>query len=135
VDYLNHEHAFVRLTSVSLPGGEEVPFFAIQRSAMILILPEEVAETGAPDRGGPQATETHHVTCLLEQGVVDGDLDLLHHIRVSDFFHHQQGFVVLKSCQARLPEAPLSGDAGQRYPELLVNANQIVGVTEPAGGS
>lgn len=120
-DYLSHEHDFVRVTSVGLPNGEEYPFFALHRAAMILILP---METETIERGSERLVP-HALLCLLEAGSLQGEIDILPGIRVSDYFHTQSRFVTMHDATLKV-----GGEDEQKVHRVLVNSDRILGVSE-----
>ena len=102
VDMLNRGDALFRLTQARLPTTPEpLPFFALERSAAVLVAPQGGHEQPPTPPHG--ALKNHHTWWLLHGGaVVEGTLTLLHGVRVSDHLLHRTGFVVLKDAVLRV---------------------------------
>lgn len=129
VDYMNRPQEFFRMTDVSLQGRDApLPFLALHRSAMMLLVPPADEEVLEQRTGGPW--ETKPVTCLLEFGVVDGTIDVHQGIRVSDFFQNRQGFVLIE--EARLLLAGRGPDPVPAVKEerMVIHTACILGVSD-----
>lgn len=96
LEFLDREAVLFRLSDVILPGQlRQHPFFALERSAVVgVVLP--AGEPSVASRP-PGAYATHRVAWLLGSGgVVDGEVELLEGIRVSDFLMHHTGFLPIE---------------------------------------
>ncbi len=123
LDHLNHSGPFLKLTEVQLDGGAPLPFFALRASAVSLVLPE-VDLPLSQDSSEPG--EPHRITCLLGPFTLEGQLDLLPHMRVSDVLMHQSRFFMLR-------ETSLHGPDGMEHAaRLVVNTAALWGVSERA---
>jgi hypothetical protein len=127
IDWLNLDVEFVRLTNVRMPGRfDSLEFLAVQRAAIMVVVPDE-----ADPPLGPVVKRTvwHRVAFLLEMGIVEGSLELLEHIRISDYFVHEDGFVTLRDCILRLSQ-PGTLAQEQKATRVLVNAARVIGVSD-----
>lgn len=121
--HLEEPAPFFKLTGVSLPqDGLPVPFLALRRDAALIIVPETSIR---PHTGGESSHR--HVTCLLSQGVVRGNIEVLVQDRLSDFLLSHRGFVNVLDATVHT-----SGEDKHRGPFDLVvlNAASVVGVAE-----
>jgi len=126
VDHLNQKSSFIKMTGVTLPGREDVlPFFAIHKQAIILIAPDE-SETHLEKQAGEQAP--HHVECMLEDVVIQGELKVRKGVRLSDGLAQHEGFLVLRHTVLR------GFSDGQvverRVPVAIVNDDALIGIAE-----
>lgn len=114
---------FFKLTGVSLPDdGVPVPFLALRRDAALIVVPETNVR---PPTGGE--TSRRPVTCLLSQGVVSGNIDVLVQDRLSDFLFSHRGFVSVVDATIRTAgEDKVRGP----YDLVILNAASVVGVAE-----
>ena len=130
VDYLNRGEALFRLTEARLPEQtERHGFFALERGAVILVVPLDPAEQPPPGRAASQ--RDHAVSWLLPSGsIVEGTLSLLEGVRVSDHLMHRTGFVVLRRATLyyRLPDGSASVEPS--IPWVALQANRAVGASE-----
>jgi hypothetical protein len=124
LDFLNHPTDFYKLTDASLPHGLHADFFALQRDSVSLVIPQ-VDESELHLNRPSGDFERHEISCLLNAGALDATLGVLKNTRVSDYLHSHTGFCVMRSCKTH-------GAQGQEAPLVLVNTDQLVGVTEPA---
>ena len=131
VEFLNNQqHDFFKLKDVSLPGLDKViPFFALQRSTLIFLIPEFESDLFTPPAGGERVTRD--VSCALSTGVISGSLDILAGVRVSDFLMSKANFFFpLTKCTTFL-RAGGQADVTRDIPVVIVNAPQVLGVAEP----
>ncbi len=129
VEYLRNTTGFFPLTEVTLTGStQKVPFFALQRSAVLLIVPHPSESLGQADGNGGPALVQRPVSCLLDAGVVHGTLELGRQMRTSDYLVSHTGFLVLR--QVTLLLAGPQGTLDQRFPTLLVNSARVIGVSD-----
>ncbi|HUO85172.1 MAG TPA: hypothetical protein VM534_08670 [Thermoanaerobaculia bacterium] len=130
VDYLNQPNDFYKLREVQLPGLTiGVPFFALQRRSVILIVPHEQDEALRMTTLGGEKVE-RSVSCAFPAGLVSGTLFVREGIRVSDFLMQRNDFFYLQEATVHLR---VSGQPDLRRDAALVvvNGNQIIGVSEP----
>lgn len=117
---------FFTLTHVTLPqGGDALPFFALSRTATVLILP---GATGIVTPA-PEGHVHHQVSCLLERGVVMGALHLPASVRVSDHLIGTERFFVLGDCTVGIDAGGRGGSVEATHAAIL-NAQRVVGVAE-----
>ncbi len=132
VDFLNRGEVLFRLTDASLPETLGVqPFFALQRSAVIAVIPE-VADEKLPAMP-VGALQEHPTSWLLPDGsVVHGTIGLLHGVRVSDHLMHRSGFVALR--EATVFERRTDGTTSiwPAVPWLGLQASRAIGASELA---
>ncbi len=124
--FLNTVDGFFRLTDVMLPQQRtEVPFLALQRSAVVLVV------AGADERLKPTEEgsegEPRRVSCLFEGGLLMGALTLPQGVRVSDRLMEFKGFFVMNECTLGLDAKGPSVEAAS---VVMVNAPRIIGVSE-----
>ena len=114
---------FFKLTGVSLPmEGVPVPFLALRRDAALIVVPEASVR---PHTGGE--TSERPVTCLLSQGVVSGNIDVLVQDRLSDYLLSHDGFLTVRDATIRTQgEDHVRGPFGM----VILNAKSVVGVAE-----
>ncbi len=131
VDYLNQNHEFLKVKNVYLPGlDKEIPFFAMQKSAIILVLPAPTSEVAvSPASAGER--KSREVSCALNSGVVSGSIEILGGVRVSDFLMQNAAFFALTQCSIFLRTGGGPAEVRHNIPNVLVNAPQIIGVSEP----
>lgn len=128
LDFLEDERRFVSLSGVKLPIGAELPFFALAKSAIVLLqpTPEELVEAVTRTSG---RSRLHQVSCLFEGGLVMGTLALPSDRRVSDELLASKGFVVLGHCTIGV-DAPAKAPVMEAGLHVLVHAPRLIGVTE-----
>jgi len=117
---------FFTLTDVTLPqGGEPLAFFALARTATVLIIPGEGAAIDPRSQGDTK----RQVSCLLEHGVVMGALYLPGEVRVSDHLVGSDRFFVVGDCTVGIDTTgrPASVEATHA---AIINARRVVGVAE-----
>lgn len=129
--FLNTGDEILKLTDVVLPGSPQVhPFLALQKSAALVIVPQD---TGGAPRSDlrPIQREWRVVTCLLTLGSIRGHLELPEVLRTSDYLVRNPGFLELHDCHmGPNPYLPAEEASGDPIPLVLVNARSLVGVTE-----
>jgi len=130
VDFVNQHLDYFKMVDVRLPGIEApVPFFALQRQSVILLLPEEPEELlRIPTLGGDRVER--EVSCLFANGMASGSLFVPHHARVSDFLMQRQIFFHLRDCTLATREGD-GHEERRSVPIIAINSTRIVGVSEP----
>ena len=125
-DFLNDTRGFYRLTNVSLPDQPEtLGFMALQRSAVLLVVPGDEAHV----RGSvPVSHVRHEVTCVFPGGLVMGRLALPANLRVSDELMQSPDFFVLDDCTVGLDGS--SEPVMEAEPMVIVQASEMFGVAE-----
>lgn len=128
-DYSNQPHDFFKLKDVTLPGLKEpIPFFALQRNAVILMVPASTEE-GVDSTIGT-AKDDKDVSCAIDQGVISGALSVASGLRMSDFMIKPQPFFYLKDCTLFLRNSG-APQITRNMPMIIINRTKIVGVSEP----
>ena len=133
-DFLNAAGTFLKLADCRLPGeARDVGFFALQRDAVRFMAP--AAEDQIETEGVGGITSPWRVSCLFDQGILDGRLDFLVNLRLSDYLRQQAGYLVVRDGVWR----PRQGtDEPRQWPIVVVNPGQMLGIvesdTQPRGG-
>lgn len=128
VDYSNQEHDFFKLKSVRLPGlDREIPFFALQRRSVILMIPSSSEQSVRTTLAGNRIEKD--VSCAFPNGIVSGKLTVMEGIRVSDFIMQKTPFFPLTDCSLFIRAA--KPEIRRDVPMVLVSRSQIIGISEP----
>jgi hypothetical protein len=123
-DHLNKPRPFLGMTDVSLGGDRILPFLALRRSSVNVVVPACPAPLLQIDV--PPGAEPRAVECWLEDAVVVGELALAPGVRISDYMIHHDGFLTLR--RAVLTPPP---PGHEEFVEcVLVNGRAVVAVTE-----
>jgi hypothetical protein len=124
--FLNGGEAFFRMTNVSLPEQPRtIPFLAIQRKAVLIVVPGEETLLGLDDDG--QGVR-HEVACLFDGGLVMGTLPLPKGVRVSDELMQSEEFFAIEDCTLGIDASP---EPTMEAEELVfVHAAEMFGVAE-----
>jgi hypothetical protein len=131
-DFLLQGGAFLPLTDARLPGRAAVlPFLAVGREGLRAVAPDP--EAAGIESSGTRFTSPWSVTCLLSDGVIEGQIDFLTNQRLSDHLRAARGFIVVREATWR-PLAPAPDAAGvpesRRFAVILVNVAQLIGIAE-----
>lgn len=124
--FLNGDEAFFRMTNVSLPEQPRtIPFLALQRKAVLIVVPGEETLLGLDDdREGVR----HEIACLFDGGLVMGTLPLPEGIRVSDELMQSKEFFAIEDCTLGIDASP---EPLMEAEELVfVHAAEMFGVAE-----
>lgn len=124
--FLNGEEAFFRMTNVSLPEQPRtIPFLALQRKAVFVVVPGEDAKLGVHE---PSDHVRHEVACLFDGGLVMGTLPLPKGVRVSDELMQSEEFFAIEDCTLGIDASP---EPIMEAEELVfVHAAEVFGVAE-----
>ena len=124
--FLNGDEAFFRMTNVSLPEQPRtIPFLALQRKAVLIVVPGENTSLGL-DEGGQGVR--HEIACLFDGGLVMGTLPLPKGIRVSDELMQSKEFFAIEDCTLGIDASP---EPVMEAEELVfVHAAEMFGVAE-----
>lgn len=131
INHLNRPETLFRLVDVKLPEQTiRHPFFALTRSSTVAVIPVDAAEIPQPLRG-----KTSHKTSWLLHGaiVIEGILDLLDGVRVSDHLAHRTGFVALHDCTLYMPHKEAPTTIVPRVPFLALQTDRAIGASEIDG--
>ena len=130
VDFLAPGNHIVKVTRVRVPNeGERLPFIGFRRDSILVVeptQPDELVDTA----GSVGRTSAHRVGCLLQQGVLQGTLEVLVNVRVSDFLRQQPGLAVLRDCVLTPYGEPPESTQARRLRTALVNLSRVTGVVE-----
>ena len=136
LDFIAGAGAFLKLVNAQLPQlVEPQSYMALKCESVLLIAPAVGNEKVEIDAPGASMAPLN-VVCLLEDGVLEGTLNFLVNLRLSDFLRHQTGFLVVRD--ATWTAAPRTGQppaAPRKFPVTLVNASRIVAITEVRDGT
>lgn len=125
---LNHlnisEAGFVKLVHVRLPGVEKpLEFLALRADRIAFLVPDPAGHLiGEPAHN----TARHEVSCLFPSGHINGWIETVAGIRVSDFLGTQSHFFAIRDCSIRL-----AGHAPVHAPLALVNSRELLGLSQP----
>jgi hypothetical protein len=123
-DHLQKPIPFLLLTDVSLGGDRVLPFLALRRSFVDVVVP--LCPLAKLQIDVPMGAEWRAVECWLQEAVVVGELALMPGVRVSDFMIHHDGFLTLR--RAVVTPAPPGLD--ELVQCVLVNGREVTAVTE-----
>jgi hypothetical protein len=123
-DFLNSAGTFLKLADAVLPDGTgPVGFLALHREAIRFVAPAAEAVPVEPE-GGAGITSPWRISCLFDQGVLEGRLDFLVNLRLSDYLRQQAGYLVVR-------DGRWSGGAkDEHWPVVVVNPGQVLGIVE-----
>ncbi|MDH3625104.1 MAG: hypothetical protein OEQ49_14635 [Myxococcales bacterium] len=124
--FLNGDEAFFRMTNVSLPEQPRtIPFLALQRKAVLVVVPGEDALLGIQES---RDQVRHEVACLFDGGLVMGTLPLPKGVRVSDELMQSEQFFAIEDCTLGIDASP---EPIMEAEELVfVHAAEVFGVAE-----
>ena len=129
-DYLQNSGTFLPMTDVLLPREKAArPFFAVHRDDIRLAAPNP-SDAQIETITGRGFTSPWSVSCLLPDGLLDGQIDFLTNQRLSDHLRVARGYLVVREAvwQAEVPEIA-TGEPGP-VPVMLVNIARLVGIAE-----
>ncbi len=131
VDHLNRPEQLYRLVNAQLPGQTVIlPFFALTRASTVAVIPVDESEIPKPKEG----RQAHKTVWLLHDGIIiDGLLDLLEGVRVSDHLAHRTGFVALHDCTVYIPNSTGPTTVIPRVPFLALQTDRAIGTSEIDG--
>jgi hypothetical protein len=130
VEFTNHPDDFFKLRDVQLPSvAGRAQFFALQRDSVVFIVPHDRSERGLMGTLSGDRVE-RDVSCAFESGLVSGTLYVPAGLRVSDYLIQRRRFFELFDCEY-IVRGGEHFQRSQNVPIVLVNANRIIGVSEP----
>ena len=130
-DYLQNSGAFLPMTDVVAPGQEATrPFFAIHSGDIRLAVPNP-SDANIETMSGSGFTSPWSVSCLLPDGLLEGQIDFLTNQRLSDHLRVARGYLVVREAAWHpsgdaAPDGPGSGP----LPVVLVSIARLVGISE-----
>jgi hypothetical protein len=126
VDWLNHTASFLTISDVRI-GDTDLPYLSLRKKAVRLVAPVREEDVSSYVTAG--VPTPRRIWCMLEDGSLRGTLDVLEHVRVSDFLAHHGGFVGLRD--AHLHRRDASGqDERVALVTAIVPLEGILGVAE-----
>jgi hypothetical protein len=130
VDSLAPGNHILKLTRVRVPDeSERFPFIAVRRDSIIVVEPTQSDElVDTPGSGG--RTSSHRVGCLLPVGVLQGTLEVLINVRVSDFLRQQPSVAVLRDCVLVPYGQSADSIQARKLRVALINLGRVTGVAE-----
>lgn len=130
VDFLAPGNHIVKLTRVRIPNeSERLPFIAVRRDAIVVVEPtqsDELVDTA----GSGGRTSSHRVGCILPGGILQGTLEVLVNVRLSDFLRQQPGLAVLHDCAFAPYGLPPDSTQARKLKVAVVNLSRVTGVAE-----
>jgi len=129
--FLNAQDDILKLTEAVIPGSLQAqPFLALQKNAVLLIVPQTGLEGMGSEPSARQKVQ-RIVTCLLSLGSIRGYIEIPDNLRTSDFLLHSPGFIEVRECHiGPNPYLDPKETTGEPLPLVLVNSKSMVGVTE-----
>ena len=132
LDYLNQTKNFIKLTDATLLGRSQTPFFALQRSAVLVIVPDQ-HDTNLQARMSLGSAASHRIHCLMKGGLIAGTLETAPNLRVSDYLMQHTDFIALHDCSWNFGTTAGAPEVPQPVPFVAVHAGSLVGVSEGTG--
>jgi len=130
LDFLNAQEGFFTLTDVGL-RGQVIPFLAVSKSALMMCEPPPHEQLTSL-----RVTQTQMVfrqcVFLLEEGVLQGTIQLRHGQRISDHLQRNRGFLAIQQVRARFGRADAPED--RSFKTLIINPEYVVGVSDQTRG-
>jgi len=130
LDFLNASQGFYTLTDVGL-RGQVIPFLALAKHSLLMCEPPPHEQLTSM-----RVTQTQMVfrqcVFLLEDGVLQGTIQLRHGQRVSDQLQRTRGFFAIHQVRARFGRADAPED--RAFETLIMNPEHIVGVSDQTRG-
>ncbi|MFL5262514.1 MAG: hypothetical protein ACJ79L_08945 [Anaeromyxobacteraceae bacterium] len=121
-DFLGQRGPFFNLTEVAIAArGAELPYLALRRSAVRVIVPSIDERRLLVSAAQPGAVE-RTVTCVLDAYAVSGRVAVPAHLRVSDYLAHHSGFIQLRDADL--------GQGHERTSVVFLNVAALVAVSE-----
>jgi hypothetical protein len=132
LDQLNQGEPFVRVVDALTPHGPDpVPFVALRADALDLVLPA-LGQEAIDSEGRVGNFARRPVRVLMPYAVIEGSLDVLERIRVSDHLLRCGDFVALRDCRMRLARNQQAPRDLSAVAILLVNLRRVLGVSDLA---
>ena len=123
--YIDEGGHYLKVTQAQFHGqAKVVPFLALRRDSVNLILPSTTEENVA--QAEPVNYTPHMATFLLPNVFVQGNLALPANIRMSDYLQANRGFLCIRQATIVLNEQ--GGRTQHTSQALLLNTSQLIGV-------
>jgi len=128
LEFLEQPRGFFSLSDVTLLAQDtKLPFLAVARSAVTLLIPAEQGQL-QPESRASARTKIRSVSCIFEGGMVMGSLAISADARVSDELMASPGFFLLEQCTVGIDDG--AGPVMEANPIVLLHAPRLVGVAE-----
>jgi hypothetical protein len=129
-DYLHVAGPVLKLTAAELPGefGPRA-FLALPRAAVHLVTPL-LSDALLEPLGLIGRTVPRDVECVLPGGVLNGRMDVLVNVRVSDYLKQQTGLLLLHDAVLVPPGKPRDDPAAEGLGHAIVNLEHLIGISE-----
>jgi hypothetical protein len=130
LDFFTLSSQVVTATRVRVPQESDVlGFVALRKDAIALIAPTTAGSLlAAPGAFGP--TTPRDVACLLDHGVLRGEIDVTVNVRLSDHLRQHGPHFVVRHCLWAPYGATLQSLGSKTLDAAIVNMNQVAGVSE-----
>lgn len=126
LDFLNAEESIFKVTDVDM-RGRVVPFLALQKRAVHMLVPPP-HEHLTSQRVTQTSMAFRRCVFLLEDGVVQGTVQLRQGQRISDLMQRTRGFLVVHQATARMERDGTSHE--RAFDQLIINPDFIVGASD-----
>lgn len=130
VDFLGPGIQIVKCTRVRIAlERETMPFLALRRESISVVEPtlgDELVESP----GSVGNTTNRDVACLLPEGKLRGELEVLVNVRVSDFLRQQASLIVMRRCLLIPYGQSAESSQARKVPIAVVNMSRAIGVSE-----
>lgn len=131
LDFLNGSGPIVKATRVRLPTRPDtISFTGFRREAVHLVAPSMDEMIEPP--GAVGQTTPREITCVLPGGELQGRLDVLVNLRVSDFLRQQTSLAVVRRCVWR-PHGATEPAQERKLAVAVLNLARVVGVLQHEG--
>ena len=130
LDYYTLSSQLIAATRVRVPQEPDLRgFVALRRDAITLVAPTLSGPLLAvPGSHGP--TVARDVACLLDHGVLRGQLEVTVNLRLSDHLRQQGPYVVLRHCMLAPYGATIQSPDSKTFEAAIVNLLRVAGVSE-----
>jgi hypothetical protein len=129
LDFLNTSGRFLKLTAVRRPGrAEQLPFFALREESALLIVPQDRQRVVMELL--PATVTPLQISCVLTTGLLEGRIEFLKNLRLSDFLRQHEGFLLLRDATWEPNSSRAPTDERRQVPTVMVNANRLTGIEE-----
>ena len=128
-DYLNVGESFLKLRDVRTPQGATFPFLGVRTDRVMVVVPEARDVRVTNDNQVGQFA-SRRVTFLMPDGEIEGTLEILAAIRVSDHLNRALHFSAIRDCSLRLPMNPGEPSFPDPTPIVVVNMHRVVAAAE-----
>lgn len=129
-EFLEHGHEFLSLTNARIEASmDEIPFFALHRSAILLIMVDSNEGSRPPSRSSVLEDE-HPLFFLLDVGTVRGLLSVPTNLRLSDFLVNPRHYFLVRQARLKVRDPWSQVTSEQAQPCVFLSVDAIVGISE-----